>query len=209
MANSAVQILAYVLCFGGLCGLLVSTCMTDWKSSEHGNGETTTSVDSEGLWMRCSSGSGTQITCTPFPSILNLPTKIKVCRGLMITSIILCCLAALLTIPGLKCTKCLDESEQLKSKTAITGGVLFILGGLCALGLISWFAYNVAAEFKSTTTGLIRYTFGDALYVGGAAALVSIIGGALMCISSKPGKHFRSHVEKPSQKSQNQATAYV
>ncbi|XP_072516341.1 claudin-1 [Salminus brasiliensis] len=207
MANTAGQILAYILCYAGLCGLLVSTCTTDWKTIARANGETTMYEESVGLWMKCSTDSGAQFKCTPFTSILHQSPEINISRALMITSIVLCSLASLITIPGLKCTKCLDGSEQLKSKTAMIGGGLSILGGLCAFGLITWYAYNVAAEFQ-TNSVLIRYEFGNALFIGGAAALLSIIGGTLMCISSNSWKQFRSHGDKQSM-SQNQATAYV
>ncbi|KAI4900005.1 hypothetical protein NFI96_014510 [Prochilodus magdalenae] len=208
MANTAVQILAYVLCYTGLCGLIASTCMTEWKIVARANGDTAVQEERVGLWMRCSKGAGAEITCTPFTSILHQPREINISRALMISSIVLCGLALLLTIPGLKCTRCLDGSKQMKSKVAIVGGALSILGGACAFGLICWYANEVAQKFASHNTGLIKYEFGRAMFVGGAAALLSIIGGALLCASSKPQKQFRSHPEKPSV-SQNQASEYV
>ncbi|KAL7854604.1 hypothetical protein SRHO_G00167940 [Serrasalmus rhombeus] len=206
MANTAVQLLGYVLCYAGLCGLIASTCMTDWKSIARANGDTAPQVERVGLWMRCSTGAGASITCTPFTSILHQPLEINVSRGLMISSIIFCGLALLVTIPGLKCTRCLDRSEQMKSKLAIVGGGLSIIGGLCGFGLTCWYAYEVTQEFQSNS--LIKYEFGPALFLGGAAALLSIIGGALLCASSKPQKQFRSYPDKPSV-SQTESTEYV
>ncbi|KAL7866641.1 hypothetical protein AOLI_G00144550 [Acnodon oligacanthus] len=206
MANTAVQLLAYVLCYAGLCGLIASTCMTEWKIIARANGDTAPQEERVGLWMRCSTGAGASITCTPFTSILHQSLEINVSRGLMISSIIFCGLALLVAIPGLKCTRCLDGSEQMKSKAAIVGGGLSIIGGLCGFGLTCWYAYEVAQEFQSSS--LIKYEFGRALFVGGAAALLAIIGGALLCASSKPQKQFRSYPDKPSV-SQTQSTEYV
>ncbi|KAL6468766.1 hypothetical protein MHYP_G00222900 [Metynnis hypsauchen] len=207
MANTAMQLLAYVLCYAGLCGLIASTCMTNWKTIARPNGDTAPQVEHVGLWMRCSTGAaGSTIICTPFSSILHQSSETNVSRGLMIGSIIICGLALLVAIPGLKCTRCLDGGEQMKSKVAIVGGGLSIIGGLCSFGLICWYAYGVAQEFQNTS--LIKYEFGEALFVGGAAALLSIIGGALLCASSKPQKQFRSYPDKPSV-SQTQSTEYV
>ncbi|XP_066503357.1 claudin-7 [Hoplias malabaricus] len=206
MVSAAVQLLSCVLCAVALCALLSSTCMTEWKVIARANGDTAPQKEFVGLWKRCSTGAGDTLTCTPFTSILHQPLEINVSRALMICSIIFCALALLVTIPGLQCTNCLDGNEQMKSKTAMVGGGLSIFGGLCAFGLICWYAYNVTKEFQGS--GLVKYEFGQALFVGGTGGLLSIIGGILLCVGSKPENRFRSYPDKSSV-SERQATDYV
>lgn len=75
MVNTVVQLTAYVLCYTGLCGLIASTCMTEWKITVYGNGAVVREVSREGLWMECTSGAGPELTCTPFLSVLHQPSE--------------------------------------------------------------------------------------------------------------------------------------
>lgn len=48
----------------------------------------------------------------------------------MVSGILLSGVAILVASVGMKCTKCLEEDMQIKSKVAVAGGALFIIGGL-------------------------------------------------------------------------------
>uniref|UniRef100_A0A672U8R9 Uncharacterized protein n=2 Tax=Strigops habroptila TaxID=2489341 RepID=A0A672U8R9_STRHB len=65
----------------------------------------------------------------------------------MITSILLGFIAAILSLLGLKCTNMGVSNEDGKMKLAVTGGFLFILGGLCSMVAVSWYAAMITAQF--------------------------------------------------------------
>ena len=50
-------------------------------------------------------------------------------RGLMLSSILLCCISMLVAVVGMKCTTCLAEQPEQKDKVALAGGVVFIFAG--------------------------------------------------------------------------------
>uniref|UniRef100_A0A663LK24 Uncharacterized protein n=3 Tax=Athene cunicularia TaxID=194338 RepID=A0A663LK24_ATHCN len=65
----------------------------------------------------------------------------------MIASILLGFIATVLSLLGLKCTNIGLSDEDGKMKFVVTGGFLFILGGLCSMVAVSWYAAMVTAQF--------------------------------------------------------------
>ncbi|XP_014821789.1 PREDICTED: claudin-15-like isoform X2 [Calidris pugnax] len=106
----------------------------------------------------------------------------------MITSILLGFLAAVIALLGLKCTKVGLSDEEAKMKFAVTGGFLFILGGLCSMVAVSWYAAMVTAQFFDPLFAGTKYELGDALYLGWAGSVLYIVGGILLTCSCKGKK---------------------
>ncbi|XP_026873916.1 claudin-1 [Electrophorus electricus] len=192
MANTAVQLFGCILSYVGCFGLIASTIMTDWKTLARASGD---SLPQQyvGLWKKCTEVATGQVTCKHFSSIFFQTQQTNISRGVMITSNILCALASLVAIFGLKCTRCLDTNKQVKSMLATIAGALFILGGLCAFGIISWYAHKVTQEFQ---TDIIKYEFGNALFVGWSGALICVTGGAILCVCSRTHKQHRANTAK-------------
>ncbi|XP_010902500.2 claudin-1 [Esox lucius] len=189
MANSGMQLLGFTLAFFGFIGMIVSTVMAEWKISSYaGDNIITAQAVYEGLWMSCVSQSTGQIQCKVYDSMLQLPGMVVATRGLMVGAIFLCGLAILVSMVGLKCMVCLAEQPDAKGKVAMTGGIVFIIAGLCALVGTSWYGSRIAKEFYDPFTPTnSRYEFGKALFIGWASASLTIIGGSILSCSC-PGK---------------------
>ncbi|XP_010190765.1 PREDICTED: claudin-15-like, partial [Mesitornis unicolor] len=113
---------------------------------------------------------------------------IQACRALMIASILLGFIATVLSLLGLKCTSVGLSDEDGKMKFAVTGGFLFILGGLCSMVAVSWYAAMVTAQFFDPLYAGTKYELGDALYLGWAGSVLYMLGGILLTCSCKGKK---------------------
>ncbi|XP_072112992.1 claudin-1-like [Mobula birostris] len=116
-------------------------------------------------------------------------------RALMVISILLGAVAILASCVGMQCTTCLAGDEGKKAKVAGTGGILFILSGLLALVATAWYGNNVVRDFYNPAVPVnTRFEFGQALFIGWAAAALSMLGGAfLTCSCAKGGSSGRSY----------------
>ncbi|XP_010157798.1 PREDICTED: claudin-15-like, partial [Eurypyga helias] len=113
---------------------------------------------------------------------------VQACRALMIASILLGFIATVLSLLGLKCTNVGLSDEDEKMKFAVTGGFLFILGGLCSMVAVSWYAAMVTAQFFDPLYAGTKYELGDALYLGWAGSVLYMLGGILLTCSCKGKK---------------------
>ncbi|NXP09558.1 CLD19 protein, partial [Thinocorus orbignyianus] len=188
MASSSLQICVLLLALTGFTILLFTTMSNRWKISDSPTVLVTTDWISEGLWMECAVISSGSIQCKKFPYMLSSDTHIQACRALMITSILLGFLASVLALLGLKCTKVGVTDEEGKMKFAVTGGFLFILGGLCSMVAVSWYAAMVTSQFFDPLFAGTKYELGDALYLGWAGSVLCMLGGILLTCSCKGKK---------------------
>ncbi|NXX77545.1 CLD19 protein, partial [Urocolius indicus] len=150
MASSSLQIWALVLALAGFTLLLVATTSNRWKISEPEAAVVPADWVSEGLWMECTVTAFGSIQCKRFLYMLNSDTYIQACRALMISSIVLGFIATVLSLLGLKCTSIGLRDEDTKVKFAVTGGFLYIFGGLCSMVAVSWYAAMITAQFFDT-----------------------------------------------------------
>ncbi|XP_005282530.1 claudin-15-like isoform X2 [Trachemys scripta elegans] len=186
--SAALEITGFLL---SLCGwLIVGATLSNsyWKiSTIHGNVITTSSLF-ENLWKSCAEDSTGVSNCRKFDSILALPAYIQACRALMIISIVLGLLATVLSLFGLKCTQVGMSNENTKVKISVTGGAIFILAGLSSMVAVSWYAARITAQFFDPLYGGTKYELGDALYLGWAGSILSMLGGIFLTCSCKGGK---------------------
>ncbi|KAG9339744.1 hypothetical protein JZ751_023412 [Albula glossodonta] len=175
MANSGFQLLGYFLALGGWIAIISTTALPQWKQSSYAGDAIITAVGLyEGLWMSCASQSTGQVQC-------------KTCRALMVMSVLLGFFAIIISVVGMKCTKVGDNNPLIKSRIAVSGGVLFLLAGLCTLVSVSWYATQVSYQFFNPNTPVnARFEFGSALFVGWAAASLTMLGGSFLCCSCSP-----------------------
>ncbi|XP_023150807.1 claudin-1 [Amphiprion ocellaris] len=206
MANAGIQLLGFTLAFFGFIGTIASTVMVEWKASSYaGDNIITAQALYEGLWKSCVSQSTGQVQCKVYDSLLQLPGIVQGARGLMLSSILLCFISILVAVVGMKCTTCMSELPEQKDKVALSGGVIFIIGGLLALVGTSWYGHRIAQDFYDPFTPTnARYEFGSALFVGWGAACLIIIGGSFLCCScpdkgsGKAPRYPASHSAAPS-----------
>ncbi|XP_044147434.1 claudin-19-like isoform X1 [Bufo gargarizans] len=185
MNRTPYQVCAMLLAVAGMTCTIVSTVSLKWKtSSSSGTIITSTSIF-EGLWGHCVGTSTGSVQCKRFSSLFSLPPHTQACRALMIISLILGLFGCIISLFGLKCTKFGSNNEHTKGKIALSGGLIFILAGLCCVVPVSWYAATITQQFYDSLYGGIKYELGPALYIGWAGSLLAIIGGSLLCCSFK------------------------
>ncbi|NXB08475.1 CLD19 protein, partial [Cnemophilus loriae] len=185
MASSCLRICALLLALAGFPTLLVTTMSSRWKVLDTTPELITADLVSEGLWMDCAATAVGSVQCEEFLYMLSSDFHIQACRALMITSILLGFLATVLSLLGLKCTNIGLSDEDGKMKFTVTGGFLFILGGLCSMVAISWYAAMVTAQFFNQLYAGTKYELGGALYLGWAGSILYILGGILLTCSCR------------------------
>ncbi|XP_028654170.2 claudin-15-like isoform X1 [Erpetoichthys calabaricus] len=185
--NSAVEALGLLL--GVIASFLLGISLgnSSWRVSTVHNSVITTSTIYENLWMSCATDSAGGFNCWMFPSLLALSGYIQACRALMIAAIVMGVLGSIAALIGLQCTKVGGDNYTVKGRIAGVGGVLYILGGLCAMVAISWYAFNITREFFDPLYPGIKYEIGPALYIGWCAGTMAIFGGLCLVCSCKLG----------------------
>lgn len=174
----------------GLIGWLLAiiTCaLPMWKVTAFiGANIVTAQIIWEGIWMTCVVQSTGQMQCKVYDSMLALPQDLQAARAMCIISIILGVLGIMISIMGAKCTNCIEE-EAAKAKVMIISGIIFILSGLLTLIPVSWTSSTIIQDFYNPLVpSTQRRELGTSLYLGFGAAVLLIIGGALLCCTCPP-----------------------
>ncbi|XP_073696017.1 claudin-15b [Garra rufa] len=176
------QIFALLLGFLACGSAVLSLHYYSWKISTDDDNVILTSDIFENLWMSCAVDSTGSFNCWNFKSMLALPGYIQACRALMITSIVLGTFGLVATLVGMQCSKIGGENYVMKGRIAGTGGVFFILQGLCTMIAVSWYAFNITQEFFDPLYPGTKYEIGDGLYIGWSSATMALCGGScLLC----------------------------
>lgn len=191
MASSALELMGFFLGLLGMLGTLVSTVLPYWQISAHiGSNIVTAVATMRGLWMECVYQSTGAFQCETFNSMLALPSDLQASRALMVISLVLSVFAIALAVLGMQCTLCLEGSGSVKSRVAGAGGCFFLAAGFLALIPVSWTTHEVVQTFyRPTVPASMKYELGECLYIGLASALISILGGGMLCVSccEEPG----------------------
>uniref|UniRef100_A0A8C8SLD0 Claudin n=1 Tax=Pelusios castaneus TaxID=367368 RepID=A0A8C8SLD0_9SAUR len=166
MASGGLQLLGFVLAFIGWIGIIISAALPQWKMSSYaGDNIVTAQAIYEGLWMSCVMQSTGQMQCKVYDSLLKLEGSLQATRALMVAGILLGLIAIFVAVTGMKCMKCMEDDEVKKMRMAVFGGIIFLIAGIWARG-----GHNI-------------FEFGQALFIGWAAASLTILGGAFLCCS--------------------------
>ncbi|KAJ8342971.1 hypothetical protein SKAU_G00328990 [Synaphobranchus kaupii] len=158
-----------------------------WKVSTVDGNVITTSTIYENLWMSCATDSTGVHNCRDFPSLLALSGYIQASRALMIAAVVMGSFGILMTLVGMQCSKAGGENYVLKGRIAGTGGVFFLLQGLCTMIAVSWYAFNITQEFFDPFYPGTKYEIGEGLYIGWCSATLSICGGCFLVCACKLG----------------------
>ncbi|XP_033906717.2 claudin-4-like [Acipenser ruthenus] len=185
--SAGLEFLGLALCVFGWIAAIITCALPMWRvTSFIGNNIVTSQTIWEGLWMNCVVQSTGQMQCKIYDAMLALPQDLQAARALTVISIILALLAILISIVGARCTTCIED-EGSKAKVMIISGVLFIIAGVMQLIPVSWSANTIVRDFYNPLlTDAQRRDFGSSLYSGWTAAVLLILGGALLCCSCPP-----------------------
>ncbi|KAM4664815.1 claudin-2 [Discoglossus pictus] len=187
MVSVGLQMVGYFLAFIGLIGTCVATLMPSWKVQSYiGSSIVTAMGISTGLWMECATQSTGVVQCDIYNSMLGLPADTQAAQALMVTSCVISALASLLTIFGMRCT-IFAQGSAGKDKLAVTGGVLFVLGGLLCLVPICWNLHTILKDFYNPLVpDALKYEMGTAIYIGILSSIMSVLGGGILSASCPP-----------------------
>ncbi|CAL8265558.1 unnamed protein product [Merluccius merluccius] len=185
MASAALELTGFFLGLLGMLGTLVATVLPYWRTSAHVGSNIVTAVASmRGLWMECVYQSTGVFQCETYNSMLALQSDLQASRALMVISLVLSVLAIAVATPGMQCTVCLEGAASAKARVAGAGGTLFLAAGLLALIPVSWTTHEVVQNFyRPSVPSSMKFELGESLYLGLASALLSLLGGALLCTS--------------------------
>ncbi|KAK2828727.1 hypothetical protein Q5P01_019761 [Channa striata] len=190
MAHSGMQMLGFSLALLGVIGLIAGTILPQWKMSAFVGSNIITAVSMyEGLWMSCAFQSTGQIQCKVYDSILQLNSALQASRALMVVSIIVTVAGLGVACMGMKCTNCGGDDKARKSRIAMTGGIIVVVGSLCSIIACSWYAHDIIQAFYNPFTPVnAKYEFGAAIFIAWAGAFLTVIGGIMLSASCPRGK---------------------
>lgn len=195
----AVQLLGFFLGLLGLLGMVVITLLPQWRCRAYiGSNIITATGYMKGLWMECVWHSTGIYQCQTHRSLLALPLDLQAARALMIVSCVTSILALAVATVGMECTRLAPHSHN-KSALAALGGIGFIAAGLLCLLTVSWTANDIVQEFYNPQLpSTMKYEMGQAIYLGFISALLSIAGGASLCLCSGSFLEHRPRVPEAS-----------
>uniref|UniRef100_H3AJ93 Claudin 7 n=1 Tax=Latimeria chalumnae TaxID=7897 RepID=H3AJ93_LATCH len=145
-------------------------------------------------------------------SLLVFTAALQATRALMVVSILVSALAMGISAAGMKCTKCGGNDKVKKARTAMGGGITFLLGGLAALIGTSWYGHRIVREFYDPFIPVnAKYEFGSAIFIGWAGAALVVLGGALLAAScpGRSGGSYAKHYPKAKSKAPSSTQDYV
>ncbi|XP_003970945.1 claudin-2 [Takifugu rubripes] len=185
MASAALELMGFFLGLFGLLGTMVSTVLPYWQISAHIGSNIVTAVGNmRGLWMECVYQSTGAFQCETYNSMLALPSDMQASRALMVISLVLSILAIALAVLGMQCTVCLEGLGAVKGRVAGVGGGLFLTAGFLSLIPVAWTTHEVVQTFyRPDLPSSLKFELGECLYVGLASALMSMLGGGMLCVS--------------------------
>ncbi|XP_041111692.1 claudin-14-like isoform X2 [Polyodon spathula] len=184
MSSTGLELIGFILGMLGFLGTLVATILPNWRTTAHIGSNIITSMGyRKGLWMECAYLSMGTIQCKTYNSLLALPSDLQAARAMMVISVALSSLGCAISCIGMKCTTCMLESSA-RSKVAGTGGCCFLAAGFMCLIPVSWTTNEVISIFYNPNlSSSYKYEMGESLYVGMVSALLSFLGGGILCAS--------------------------
>uniref|UniRef100_A0A8C0XW35 Claudin n=2 Tax=Castor canadensis TaxID=51338 RepID=A0A8C0XW35_CASCN len=167
MASMRPQVTGIALAVLGRLGAILSCALPMWRVTSLMNSDIhEAEFVSEGLWKVCNILNTTQIQCAKHKSLLYVPDDLLVARLLVVTCIIVTALGLLFSVVGDKCSKWVDD-ETINAKIMTKAGLMLLMSGL----------WENSGEIQK---------MGASLYIGWAASVLLLLGGALLCCPRLP-----------------------
>ncbi|XP_038273205.1 claudin-2 [Dermochelys coriacea] len=187
MISVRLQVVGYILGALGLLGTVITTLLPNWKTNSYIGSSIVTMVGfTKGLWMECAIQSTGVTQCDSYNSLLALPIDIQAAQALMVTSCAVSSLAFIVSVMGMKCT-IFAKNSPAKDRVAVTGGVIFILGGVLCFIPVVWNTHVVLRDFYNPIIpDSAKYEMGEAMYLGIVSALLTLLGGCILSASCPP-----------------------
>ncbi|KAL7837868.1 hypothetical protein AOLI_G00262720 [Acnodon oligacanthus] len=148
--NPAVEVMAFFLGFSGWVMSGISIPNKFWRVAEMEGNVITAHTIYENLWMSCMVDSTGVHNCQEFPSMLGLSGTLALRSGLPSAH------DRVHRHGNVRADRHAGGNAVLQNrrrelhpegKNRCTGGVFFILQGLCTMIAVSWYAFNITQEF--------------------------------------------------------------
>ncbi|CAN0292838.1 unnamed protein product [Lampetra planeri] len=201
MVSTGLQIVALCLAIVGLLGTLAATILPHWQVTAHvGTSIITATGQMRGLWMECTWMSTGFFQCRPFYSILAMSPSLKAAQAMMVISCLLTAAGIGASTAGMKCTLVLGPpSRRSKSLVAVSGGLCLVTSSLCTFVPVAWNTHTTVRQFYDPWyPSPVKYELGAAIYLGYAAATLTMAAGVMMALScpekrrrAGPPRHLR------------------
>ncbi|KAJ3609144.1 hypothetical protein NHX12_023668 [Muraenolepis orangiensis] len=182
MVNTGMQLISFTCAVTGWIMAIAVTTLPQWKVSAFiASNILTSEIKWEGIWMNCVYQTTGHMQCKTYDSMLALPPDIQAARALMCVAIFMGWLSCTVSCCGMKCTTCAGDDRRAKAGIALSGGILFIVTGLCVLVPVSWIANTVIQDFYNPAVPTMhKRELGQAIYLGWASAVILMISGAVL-----------------------------
>lgn len=102
----------------------------------------------------------------------------------MVLSCMASALACLLSVMGMKCT-CFAQGSSMKSLLVLCGAICFLCAGVLCLVTVAWTTSDIILDFYNPFFNGPKYEIGLSVYLGYMSAFLSLVGGLLLCWSSR------------------------
>lgn len=183
--RAKLEILAMVLGFISLVGLLAATAMPMWRVSAFIGANLIVMEELwEGLWMNCYRQLDIRMQCKMYDSLLILPPELQAARALMCVSIVVVGISLFVIGCGTQKSICCRDNMKMKNKTLGFGGSLFLLSFLTTLIPVSWVGHTVINNFYNpAVVDSQKRELGECLFVGWATSGLLLITGIILLLS--------------------------
>nr|XP_061797748.1 claudin-4-like [Nerophis lumbriciformis] len=183
--KAKLEILAMVLGFLGLFGLVAATAMPMWRVSAFiGANLIVMEVLWEGLWMNCYNQADIKMQCKVYDSLLILPRELQAARGLMVVATVLATIALFVAGFTMRSTTCCKDRVRAKNITHAFAASLFLLACVLALVPICWVAHTVIRNFYNPiVVDSRKRELGASLFIGWVACGLLLATGAVLLLS--------------------------
>uniref|UniRef100_A0A9J7ZC65 Claudin n=1 Tax=Cyprinus carpio carpio TaxID=630221 RepID=A0A9J7ZC65_CYPCA len=176
-----VEIGCFLSCLSGWI-LICSTLATEyWTFSEVSSVVLTTGNYYSNLWMDCVSDTTGVSDCKYYPSMMDLPVFLHVCRALAVVSVIFGFWGAVLALIGMKCTK-IGGSELTNSRVTFAAALTYMACGFCGMIVYSWWGNKVRSDFVDPYYLEQKFELGAALFIGWGGSCLVICGSAVIVL---------------------------
>ncbi|XP_061733955.1 claudin-like protein ZF-A89 [Nerophis ophidion] len=195
--RAKLEILAMVLGFLGLFGVVAAAAMPMWRVSAFiGANLIVMEVLWEGLWMNCYNQADIKMQCKVYDSLLILPPELQAARGLMVVAAVLVVVALFVAGFTMKRTTCCEDHPRAKNVTLAFAASLFLLACLLALIPVCWVAHTVIRDFYNpTVVDSRKRELGASLFIGWATCGLLLAAGVVLVLSyhKRRSKEYRPY----------------
>lgn len=201
---SGMQVAALVIILIGVTLTIACVAMPKWEKNDPGDTNNDAVQKINGLWMKCTTYATGNWDCDDYDRIfLGLPTRLQAARMLGIGSILTGIVAFFLLMIGIECIP-VGTGSQKRTFRIIAGSLAVFSSGFLLVAT-SWYARDITRNFELTTqqisnnmgTNNQRYIFGEALFIGWAGSVMTLIGGLVALCTGCSGSDSDDFNDQP------------